>query len=381
MDFTADGFDVSGLGQPGFDWVSARVCITGKFGSARISHGPYTDRDGVVHPAFIDSSAAGNREGMLAVGIARRCWYVIVTPLEDAATAAARVQRWVGLNGGLPAGECIALDWEDNPQNPGEVASIDLVLELWTALAAVYGAERVGFYASRGYLVQLPDWRGFRWLASYTTDAREQAAKFQACVVQWTSSFMCDPWPKGLDTNEVTDQGALDRACGIPEVVVGAPAGSLDVAEPEIVDGHPTGRLHVSGWAYDPDQPDVSIQAHVYVGGQLAAVVNADKPREDVNAQLGITGGHGYDEVVPILAAVVQVQVYGINVGAGDNALIGSKDTTVDLSALTPPPPQPVPVPPEPQPEPPVPPTEDVEAIARRVARDEISRTTLNPGV
>lgn len=360
--------------------MSARACITGKFGSARISHGPYTDRDGVVHPAFIDSSAAGNREGMLAVGIARRCWYVIVTPLEDAATAAARVQRWVGLNGGLPAGECIALDWEDNPQNPGEVASIDLVLELWQALAAVYGAERVGFYASRGYLAQLPDWRGFRWLASYTTDAREQAAKFQACVVQWTSSFMCDPWPKGLDTNEVTDQGALDRACGIPEVVVGAPAGSLDVVEQQ-----PGNKIRVSGWAYDPDTPDVSIQAHVYIGGMLAAIVNADRERTDVNTALGITGNHGYDAVVDIHIATVHVDIYGIDSAGGDNALIGqqSKDFNPE-TAVAPPepvPPDPEPTPPEPEPVPPEPPTEDVEQIARRVARDEISRTTLNPGV
>lgn len=372
--FAADGPDVSGLAQPGFDWGAAAGCTSRQFASCRIAHGPYTS-DGVVHPGFIDSNGAPNRDGMLAAGFGRRCWYVIVTPLEDAATAAARVVTWVGLNGGLPPGECVAIDWEDNPKNPGEAATVDQVLALWSALQTVYGPDRVGFYGSRGYLDQLPDARGFRWLASYTDDARDAAVARGCAVVQWTSSFECAGWGGRLDMNEVVDQGALDRACGVSGVVMGAPVGSFDLVEPQ------AGGVRVAGWIYDPDDPSISILAHVYIDGQLAGTTPADRERSDVNTTLGVPGNHGFDAVIGVPRATVKVDVYGIDLG-GDpnlNALIGEKSVTIDLTVTAPPVDPPiVDMPPPVDPQPPV---ESVdEARVRAIAREEIGMSRLTPG-
>lgn len=384
--FTADGPDVSGLSQPGFDWVAAAGCTTRAFGSCRISHGPYTGTDGIVHPGFIDSSAAGNRSGMLAAGFGRRVWYVIVTPLATAGQQAEQARRWVDLNGGLPPGEAIVIDWEDNPNNPGEAADVSLVLDLWGLLAGWYGGSRVGFYGSRGYLDQLPDTRGWRWLASYTDDALDAAVARGCAVAQWTSSFECAGWPGRLDMNQVVDSAALDRACGIEVVVVGAPKGSLDLVEPQYDGGRWTGEVRYSGWAYDPDTPDVSIDVQIVVGGALAGVVHADRERSDVNAAFGITGNHGYDVVVAIPSVSLPAQILGVDSSGSGPVTVAERTTTVVFTAgeLPPPTEPPVDPPPDPSvdPQPPTQPVDDahIEAIARTVARDEISKAHLTPG-
>jgi hypothetical protein len=121
----------------------------------------------------------------------------------------------------------------------------------------------------------------------------------------------------------------------------------------------------------------------------LAGVLHADRARSDVNTALGISGDHGYDGVVEVHAVTVAADLYGIDSGGGENALIGQRSTIIPLTATVPPPPPPVDPPPDPQPEPPVEPdhphgpvltVDDVTAIARTVARDEIIRTHLQPG-
>ncbi|WP_266366011.1 sialate O-acetylesterase [Tellurirhabdus rosea] len=67
------------------------------------------------------------------------------------------------------------------------------------------------------------------------------------------------------------------------------PEGFLDIASCE----------RVTGWAADRSRPNVSISVEVYVNGQLAGTVVADRPRADVGAYLNDNGLHGYEFVIP----------------------------------------------------------------------------------
>lgn len=103
------------------------------------------------------------------------------------------------------------------------------------------------------------------------------------------------------------------------------------------------GTVTVRGWAYDPNDKSAQIDVHVYVGGPTgsagaeAVAIKADKLRTDVNAAHGVGDYHGYEETITVSKTGSQpVYVYGINVGNGDNALIGSK--TVNIPQDTEPP-------------------------------------------
>ena len=85
----------------------------------------------------------------------------------------------------------------------------------------------------------------------------------------------------------------------------------------------------VHGWALDAQTAD-SIAVHVYVNGVLRGGGVADRSRADVGAAYPAFGDrHGYAVSVPVRAGINVVCVYGINVGAGSNRLIGCRDVSV----------------------------------------------------
>ena len=103
------------------------------------------------------------------------------------------------------------------------------------------------------------------------------------------------------------------------------------------------GTVTVRGWAYDPNDKSAQIDVHVYVGGPAgsagaeAVAIKANTLRTDVNAAHGVGDYHGYEETIAVSKTGSQpVYIYGINVGNGDNALIGSK--TVNIPQDTEPP-------------------------------------------
>lgn len=340
MVYRYDGPDISSF-QPVADW--AAVAATGAtFGGIRVGNGPYSAYDPgsatvIVRPGFVDPHAGDNLVGA-RLSMRYRCLYYVITPNETPEQAVDRVARFTAEHGGRQGGDLIALDYEGNPNRgpdgelvaPDEWCSPEQVEALRAAFAATYGASAVGIYGSLGWLdrLDLPTF-GFRWLARYTLDARDVAAAHGCEVFQWTSGATIDGVDaRRVDMNEVLDPVALDVAAGVnEEVPVGSPAGALDVVEN--VGG---GRVRVSGWMYDPDVPAESIEAHVYLNGQLAGSALADRQRDDVNAQLGITGAHGYDFVVDLVVPS-RVDVYGINVGDGSNAHVGGQaDFPVSLA-------------------------------------------------
>lgn len=106
----------------------------------------------------------------------------------------------------------------------------------------------------------------------------------------------------------------------------------------------------IAGWAYDPRRPEVSIDVHVYIDGQLQyPAARADQPRSDVNAS-GIPGNHGYFYPVPAKYKddkLHSVHTYAIEDASargateGNSLLIGSPRSFTCPSPTTPPPPPP----------------------------------------
>lgn len=75
------------------------------------------------------------------------------------------------------------------------------------------------------------------------------------------------------------------------------------------------GKVIVKGWTYDPDQPDASLDLHVYLNGQVKAY-RADRPSEDVNRAFGITGAHRFEIEVPTSEeGELPIQIYALNKG------------------------------------------------------------------
>lgn len=96
------------------------------------------------------------------------------------------------------------------------------------------------------------------------------------------------------------------------------PIGSVDVVN--------TGTgINVKGWAIDADHVG-AIDVHAYVNNTFAGATTANRARGDVDAVFpGNGSGHGYDITLPAQQGVNNVCLYGINVGAGGNVLLGCR--------------------------------------------------------
>ncbi len=101
-------------------------------------------------------------------------------------------------------------------------------------------------------------------------------------------------------------------------VLSGSPFGSLDLAQAG------PGSVRVGGWVLDPDV-NTPIPVHVYVDGVGSAIV-ADQSRADLGTVFpGYGPAHAFNALIPAPAGWHKVDVYGIDVGPGDNRLIGSR--------------------------------------------------------
>ena len=117
-----------------------------------------------------------------------------------------------------------------------------------------------------------------------------------------------------------------------------APTGWLDSVTSDSV-----GRIHVKGWTLDADSPTTSLDVHVYIGGAAGDsnaeghVIKANLERSDIAAAYpGAGSAHGFDAVINTSKSGNQpVYVYGINVGAGGNALLNNSGARVNIIADT----------------------------------------------
>lgn len=112
----------------------------------------------------------------------------------------------------------------------------------------------------------------------------------------------------------------------IGAIIMGTPIGNIDLCE-RTADG----KIHVSGWAYDADEPGKSIGIHVYVEDVGPMTVVADRARPDINDAYKIPGNHGFDVVVPPVVRN-SVRVYAIDTtDPNQNTMLGQRDVQVPL--------------------------------------------------
>ena len=94
--------------------------------------------------------------------------------------------------------------------------------------------------------------------------------------------------------------------------------------------------VRVKGWTFDKDDTSKSLEVHVYVGGGAGAegveghVIKANTSRPDVNTAYGCGSSHGFDSTITTKKVGTQtICVYAINIGSGENVLIGKKSVTI----------------------------------------------------
>ncbi len=116
---------------------------------------------------------------------------------------------------------------------------------------------------------------------------------------------------------------AIRNAAVLTAAALTAPIGSLDVASIA------PGGARVAGWALDPDVAD-PISVHIYVDGSYAASMTADMSRPDIgDTYAGYGSNHGFDTSVGVGAGSHTVCAYGINVGPGNNRLLGCRGVEI----------------------------------------------------
>ncbi len=99
-----------------------------------------------------------------------------------------------------------------------------------------------------------------------------------------------------------------------------------------------SGKIHVVGWAYDPDTKSKAIPIHVYVGGEASPEIPCKTLsatniyRSDVNSNENITGNHGFSiDITTDQTGSVPVYVYAIDGDDPDaHTLIGNKTISVN---------------------------------------------------
>ncbi|WP_328842203.1 transglycosylase family protein [Nakamurella leprariae] len=197
----------------------------------------------------------------------------------------------------------------------GGTASADPTASEWQRLRQCESGDNYTINTGNGYYgayqFDLSTWRsvggtGYPHQASRATqDALALKLWQQRGWSPWTCASIL-----GLGTSTVAPP---------PPALPTPPRGSVDaVAVSEL-------SATVSGWAYDPDVADRSIDVHVYVNGRAQAVPT-DRDRSDVNAVFGITGRHGYSVDVTLTAGKNTVCVYAIGTVRDNNTLLSCRD-------------------------------------------------------
>jgi hypothetical protein len=135
------------------------------------------------------------------------------------------------------------------------------------------------------------------------------------------------------------DNNYVDGATvGVGGTIAGGddPIGSLDLV------GTPgPGQVRVRGWAFDPSRPTAPLGIRLYVGGRAGSpnaleydLGAATAGRGDVAASYPEAGpAHGFDARLPtVRSGRQQVCVYAIDIGAGEDRLLGCKAARIPVA-------------------------------------------------
>lgn len=118
--------------------------------------------------------------------------------------------------------------------------------------------------------------------------------------------------------------GDVSASCRTVTATQSNPVGVFEAADAT------SSTITVKGWARDPDSRS-PISVHVAVDGKVVRSLRADQARPDVEQSAPGQAGpaHGFTGTVDVGQGKHTVCLYGINVGAGSNALIGCREVVV----------------------------------------------------
>ncbi len=94
------------------------------------------------------------------------------------------------------------------------------------------------------------------------------------------------------------------------------------------------GEVAVSGWALDDSASKKSVKVKVYIGAPSAGgeehVISANVKDAEVNEMLGVTGKHRFSATIATnLSGKRTLYFYAVNIGTGNDQLIGKKTVTI----------------------------------------------------
>ncbi|HEX8768829.1 MAG TPA: hypothetical protein VF714_10690, partial [Jatrophihabitans sp.] len=81
----------------------------------------------------------------------------------------------------------------------------------------------------------------------------------------------------------------------------------------------------VTGWTFDFSNPAQAIGVTVTRNGRQVISSRTSLLRADVNRAWSVTGLHGFSYTVSLVAGTNRLCAYGVNIGAGANALLGCR--------------------------------------------------------
>lgn len=116
------------------------------------------------------------------------------------------------------------------------------------------------------------------------------------------------------------------------EIIKNNPVGAVDKIEGN------QGSISVYGWAYDLDDVNASLEIHVYIGGEAGSgaechVINAAEASPDLSP---VVGNHRFASTIETsLEGSQPVYIYAINIGSGENVLIGSGNAVITQKNIT----------------------------------------------
>lgn len=203
------------------------------------------------------------------------------------------------------------------------------------------GSVKVTYPVAKGYRTAYASMSGFMASTGFTTRTRTLGKRLTAYRRSTGSATIgtvyASDWVIVVGTANGRTQ--IQYPCsggyklGWVAGIYSASSGSNPQGCIDSVTSTSTGRITVSGWAFDRDSLNSSLQIHVYVGGPAGSgapgyAITANAYRPDVNnVYSGVGSYHGFQSTISVSRRGTQnVYIYAINVGGGTtNPLLGTR--------------------------------------------------------
>lgn len=265
---------------------------------------------------------------------------IATVAVAEAASTTGRVPMWAYMKSG--SGKLTTYTTNALNKSTGYIVPGD-----YCKILAFYsnGSVKVTYPVAKGYRTAYASMSGFMASTGFTTRTRTLGKRLTAYrrstgsatigTVYASDQVIVVGTANGRTQVQYPCPGGykLGWVAGTYSATVGSnPQGCVDS-----VTSTANGKITVSGWSFDRDSLNSSLQIHVYVGGPAGSgapcyPITANAYRPDVNRVYpGVGNYHGFQSTISVSKSGVQnVYIYAINVGGGTtNPLLGTKNVNI----------------------------------------------------